>query len=568
MTLEERIRIVSNDYADLLINYNGNPATFEQFEDATFQIIGFFDAIAHVPVEQIADSIITKRGYFVMPSLYGLISETSMEKSGITKIRNIPKLNLRGNGILVGILDTGINYTNPIFKYADNTTRIVSIWDQTIFSDNYPKDTFYGTEYNRDQINNALKSENPLKIVPTTDEIGHGTMLAGIAAGNDDVANGFYGVAPDAEFVIVKLKPAKHYLKEFFRIPEDAICYQESDILFGLNYLISVAIQFNRPLAICIALGTSQGGHDGSSTLSSFLSSMADNVGFAVVVAAGNEGNARRHFYGVVDPTIGYEVVEINVGENEKGFSMEIWGDSPGVFSIDILSPSGEYIPKIPARLNENRDVSFVFEQTTIFIDYQMVESQSGDQLILVRFLNPAPGIWRFNVYGKGDLQLGFHIWLPMSGFISANTYFIRSDPYTTILSMGNARVPITVTAYNPEDDRLYINASKGYTRIEEIKPEIAAPGVNIMSPAGENGFAAVSGTSPSAAHTTGVATLLLEWGIVKGNFRNMSTLHIKNLMLRGARRNEDIEYPNRDWGYGILDVFNIFDKLRRSFIE
>jgi len=564
MTLEERTRIISFDYADLLVNYSGNPDVFKGFTDATVQIIDFFNALVHVPIEQITDNIIMERGYSVMPTLFGIISEISLEKSGINRLRNIPNLNLRGNGVLVGILDTGIDYNNPIFKYADNTTRIVSIWDQTIFSDNYPKDTFYGTEYTRDQINNALKSENPLELVPSTDDIGHGTMLAGIAVGNSEPANGFYGVAIEAELVVVKLKPAKPYLKNFFRIPKDAVCYQENDILFAIKYLIGVALQYKRPLAICIALGSSQGAHDGRGTLSRFLSLQADNIGVAIIVAAGNEGNAKRHFYGIVNPNIGFLDVELNVGENEEGFSMELWGDSSNIYSLDILSPSGEYIPKISARLNENRTISFIFEQTTIVIDYQMVESQSGDQLILMRFQSPAPGIWRFRVYGRGDIKLGFHIWLPISEFISSQTYFNQSNPYTTIQSLGNARVPITVTAYNPTDDSLYLDASRGYTRTEEIKPELAGPGVNIISPTLDNRFTAVSGTSSSAAFTTGVAALLLEWGIVRGNIKNMSTITMKNLMIRGARRNINVLYPNRDWGYGILDIYNVFDKLRK----
>lgn len=568
MTLEERERIISNDYADLLIKYSGNPAVFENFTDATVQIIDFFNAIVRVPVGQITDDIIVKKGYSVMPSLFGIISEISLESSGVTRLRSIPNFNLTGSGVLIGIIDTGIDYTNPVFQYADNTTRIAYIWDQTIFNSNYPEGTFYGTEYSREQINTALNSENPLEIVPSVDENGHGTMLAGIAAGNDDPANGFYGIAGGAEYVVVKLKPAKTYLKNFFMIPEDAICYQENDILFALNYLLNAAIRLNRPIAICIALGTSQGAHDGRGTLSSFISYLADNAGVAMIVAAGNEGASRRHYFGTIDSTAGFELVELNVGANENGFSMELWGDSPGIFSVDILTPSGEYVPRISAKLNENREISFVFEQTIIFIDYQMVESQSGDQLILMRFRNPAPGIWRIKVYTKGDIQTGFHIWLPMSGFISDQTYFIRSNPYTTILSLGNSLVPVTMTSYNPEDDTLYTNASRGFTRINEIKPDLAAPGVNIISPTVNHGFIAVSGTSPAAAHTTGAAALLLEWGIVRGNLPNMSTITMKNLMLRGARRNIDTVYPNKDWGYGILDVYNVFSRLSRGLTD
>lgn len=564
MTEEERERIFSNDYADLLISYSGDRSIFEDFEDATVHIIDFFNAIVHVPVQQITNNTIVQWGYSVMPSLFGLISQASLEASKIFRLRNVPNFNLKGQGVLIGFLDTGIDYTNPIFKYADNTTKIVSIWDQTIVSDNFPEDTFYGTEFSREQINQALQSENPYEVVPSRDEIGHGTMLAGIAAGNEVPENDFYGVAPGAEIVVVKLKQAKPYLMDFFGIPENAVCYQENDILFAIQYIRDVALRLHRPVVLCVALGTSQGAHDGRGTLSNLLSFRSEDTGIAVVIAAGNEGNARRHYFGIIDPINVYDTVELNVGENEGNFSMELWGNSPGLFTIDIKTPSGEFVPRIIPRLDESIELNFIFEQTTIYMDYQIVESQSGDQLILLRFRNPAPGIWTFNVYERGDLNVGFHIWLPMEGFISNNTYFIRSDPYTTILSLGNGIVPITVTAYNHEDDTLYLNASRGYTRTGVTKPEIAAPGVRIISPTLDGGFSGVTGSSPAAAHLAGVAAMLLEWAIVQGNLPRMNTSVMKIFLIRGARRNIEIQYPNRDWGYGILDVYNVFDSLRR----
>ena len=563
MTREERERIISEDYADLLVVYSVDQQFFEQFTDATVHIINNILAIVHVPVSQITESAVSERGYSVMPSLYGIISQASLEASGIQRIRNIPSFDLRGQGVLIGIIDTGVDYTNPIFQYADGTTRIVSIWDQTIVSEDDPEGFFYGTEFTRDQINSALQSENPFELVATKDEIGHGTMIAGIAAGNEVPERGFSGVAPDAEFVVVKLKPAKKYLKNFFRIPLDALCYQENDILQGIEYLRDVAIRLNRPLAICIALGTSQGAHDGRGTLSNFLSLQAETIGTAVVIAAGNEGNARRHYHGIIDQRVGYDIVELSVAENENNFSMELWGSSPDIFSIDILTPSGEYVPRIDARLDETFEFSFIFESTRIVVDYQMVESQSGDQLILVRFTDPAPGIWQFRVYAQGNLSMEFDIWLPMGNFISSDTFFIRTTPYTTILSLGNARIPITTTAYNMVDDSLYLEASRGFTRIDVIKPEIAAPGVEILAPSLNHDFVRVTGTSPAAAHVTGVAAMLLEWGMVRGNYPSMNSLDMKVFMTRGARRNVNIEYPNRDWGYGILDVFNIFESIR-----
>lgn len=566
MVSNENFRISSEDYADLIIEYNGNLDILNQFPDSSYQIINRQYAIVHVPVSFITQDIVYRMGYGVLPTCFGIISQSSLEASGVFRIRNIPVFNLRGQGVLIGIIDTGVDYTNPIFQYADGTTRIVSIWDQTIDSDNHPMDYLYGTEYTREQINEALQSDDPLSIVPSTDEIGHGTMVAGIAGGNEVPESNFFGVAPDVEFAVVKLKPAKRFIKNFFFIPEDAVCYQENDILFGAEYLFLLSIKLQRPMVICVALGSSQGAHDGYGTLSTLLSRFAGAAGIGVVVAAGNEGNARRHYSGRVNPATGYDTVELNVGENERGFSMELWGSSPDVYSIDILTPSGEYIPRIDVGRDEHRVITFIFEPTVIYIDYQMAEEQSGNQLILVRFDNPSPGIWRFNVYERGGLHQEYNIWLPMEGFISENTYFIRSNPYTTILTLGNASIPITVTAYNDLDDSLYQNASRGYTRINRVKPEVAAPGVNVIGPTLNKGFASFTGTSVAAAHTAGIAALIFEWGYIRGNIPNMSTVEMKNLIIRGARREPNVAYPNRDWGYGILDIFNVFDVLRGGF--
>jgi subtilisin family serine protease len=564
MTPEDIEKIYSNDYADFFIGYYGNPFVLEQYKNSSLNIINFFYAIVHLPVSEMTDNVILRRGYASIPSLFGLVSEESIESSGILRIRNVPNFDLRGKGVLIGFADTGIDYTNPIFQYADKTTKIASIWDQTIISDQLPGGMAYGTEYTREQINEALKAEDPFSIVPSRDENGHGTMIAGIAAGNEVPASRFYGVAPDAELVVVKLKRAKPYLNSFFRIPEDAVTYQENDLIFGLQYLINYATRVNKPIVICIAIDTAQYAHDGRGTTSSWLSFQASNAGIAILMPTGNEGAAKRHYYGVIDEK-GYNTVELNVGPNESGFSMELWGTSPNIFYIDITSPSGEYIPRIAGRLNETRKISFIFEPTIIIVDYQMIETQSGDQLILLRFTNPSQGIWKFNVYGRGIVPMNFNIWLPMNNFITAGTFFINSDPNITLLSLACANTPITVTAYDTRNNSLYIDAGRGYTRIDYIKPDIAAPGVNILSPSLNHGFVEVTGTSTAVAHTAGIAAMLFEWGIVKGNYPRMSTQDMKIFMIRGAKRNIGTQYPNKEWGYGILDIFNVFDSIRRG---
>lgn len=566
MTEEERFKITSNDYVDFIVNFNSNQRIFDRFPNASIHIMNDKFAIVYVPKEQLTNRTIQQYGYSILPSCYGLLSEKSLEVTGIERLRRLPVFNLRGEGVLVGIIDTGIDYTNPAFRNKDGTSRIRAIWDQTIDSGNYPAQIYYGTQYFEEDINRALSSNNPLEVVPSTDTNGHGTMLAGIAAGSEDPENNFSGVVPDSELIVVKLKQAKQVFRDFYMIPEEVECYQENDIIWGIQYIVALARQLKRPVSVCIGLGSSQGSHDGRGALSYVITTIADFTGVSMCIAAGNEGNAARHFYSEINPKIGYSTVELNVGEREAGFTMELWGNAPNTYSIDILSPTGEYISRITESLRLNREISFVFEKTIILIDYQMVESATGDQLIFMRFKNPTAGIWSFKVYTRGDLQGIFNIWLPISGFISDNTYFVQPDPYTTITSPGNGTSPITVTAYNPDNNILYRRASKGYTRSNVIKPEFAAPGVNIQAPDLQKGYTYITGTSAAAAHTAGVAAMILEWGIVKGNHPNMDSVEIKGFLIRGAQRNPKQSYPNRDWGYGILDLYNSFDALRARY--
>ncbi|MBE5966015.1 MAG: peptidase [Lachnospiraceae bacterium] len=564
MTQEQRNRITSNNYADLIIEYNENETLLDPFRNDTINYLNFRYAVVHIPVLQITRHAISDFGISSLPSCYGLVSEASLEASRVPQLRSRPGYDLRGQGVLIGIIDTGIDFTNPVFKNEDNTTRIVALWDQTMESvDRYPSNTNYGTEYDREEINAALQSEDPFDLVPSRDENGHGTMMAGIAGGRDMPGEGFFGVATEAEFVVVKLKEAKPYLREFFRIPQDANAYQTNDIMFGVKYVSDKVRELGRPIVICLGLGTSLSSHDGLGPLSLYLSEIGDISGDVVIAAAGNEGNARRHYFGTVDSAVGYDTVEVDVGEGETGFSMILWGNRPSIYSVDILTPSGEYIPRIPPRINENQDATFIFETTRISIDYQMIQTAAGDQMILLRFTNPAPGIWRFRVYDMMKNSAGFHIWLPMEHFISPNTFFVRSDPDTTILDPANAFPLVSVTAYNVEDGSIYINAGRGFSRLNQVEPKIAAPGVNIIAPTLTQGFAPFTGTGTAAAHTAGIAAMMLEWGVVLGNYLDLDTAGVRNYMISSAKRDPDLTYPNSQWGYGILDIFNVFNILR-----
>lgn len=555
--------ILSESYGDFIFNYDSDFMELVSRSQLCYVVINNTYAILYAPLSLVPSNTIQVYGYRVYPSCLGLLDIASLDASGITRVRTIPNLNLNGAGVLVAIIDTGISYTHEAFRFIDGTSKVFRIWDQTIQTGNKPNGFFYGSEYTNEQINEALKSDDPLSIVPSTDENGHGTFIAGIACGSRNTSENFSGVVPLSELVIVKLKPAKKFVKDFFIIPEDAICYQENDIMLAVQYVLSIAASSNRPISICISLGTSQGGHDARGALSSYLTTIATLRGVSVCIAAGNEGEDGHHFRSTLPKDREYDTVEMRVGASEPGFSMEFWGDTPSTFSIDILSPTGEYVPRIPARIGESRVINFIFEQTVINVDYQLVEAQTGDQLILVRFRNPTEGTWRFRVYSSGDLTLQYNVWLPISSFLNSETSFVRPDPDYTLTSPGNTLIPMVVTAYNEANNTIYRYASRGFTRINDISPDFAAPGVNLIGPSLDNSYTISSGTSISAAHNAGISAMFLEWGIVNKNYPNIDSVEIKNLLIRGAKRDPNTVYPNTIWGYGIVDVYSTFNSLR-----
>ncbi len=567
MMQDVKYKITSNDFFDILIRYNTDPDVLERYAKYSVHPINEVFAVIYLPVGELSSLILEEfGGYNSVPNYYVLSDEQSLEASGVNQLRRNPATNLRGKGVAIGIIDTGIDYTNPVFLNADGKTRILSIWDQTIDSDVNPiahNPTYYGTEYTSEQINQALKNPDPFRIVPSTDEIGHGTMLAGIAAGSEDNANNFSGVAPDASLIIVKLKQMKNNLKDIYLIPQDRNCYQENDVIWGLQYVLYTARTQNLPLAICIGLGTSLGAHDNNGLLNLGVEATAEGPKIAISVTAGNEGGLNRHFFSELDPKIGFVDVDLNIGENEYGFTMELWGDPPMIYTMNILTPSGETQVIIAYRLMLTQTIRFIFDPTIIHINFVLVEPITGKQVIIVRFERPSSGIWRFKISGKGDIKGAFHIWLPAGNLISTNTYFLNANPNTTITSPGNCLSSITATAYNATTGTIFTNAGRGFSTSNIINPTLAAPGVNIQAPSLNHSFIRVTGTSAATAHITGLTALLLEWGVVNNNYPNIDTVGIKKFLMRGAKRSSILKYPNPDWGYGIVDIYNAFNIFR-----
>lgn len=583
--------VVSENYADFIASYAGAPQDF--LDSAPTDCVDFVNrqfAVLYTPLEPLLPISLSTYTYSAIPKLYSLLDSTSMDTSGILTTARSPALGNQGQGVLIGFIDTGIDYENPLFRNPDGTTRIMGIWDQSIQSEgSFEGESFaplYGTRYTRAQINEALDSDDPQTIVPSKDTNGHGTFLASIAAGGQSEERDFTGAAPRSSIAVVKLKPAKRYLRDFFLIKEDAYAYQENDIMLGITYLISVSAAYSMPLIICIGLGTNQGSHSGKSPLGLYLDAISNYSGIAVVVAAGNETGFAHHYRGMV--TAGEETldVELRVGENERGFSMEFWAQDAELYNVGFVSPTGEVVARLPSDISGESRVTFLLEQTVITVFYRVTDSITGSQLIFIKFEAPIPGIWHIVVYSSLYFQGNFHIWLPCRGFISDNTYFLRPDPDTTITDPGNTQFPITAAAYDHNNGSLYIHSSRGYTRTGVPKPDLAAPGVNVQgaglpaagtSAAGSSAIRSsaagssaadfpmtrMTGTSVAAAHVAGAAAVLMSWGNVEGNDPYMTSSVIKSYLVRGANRNPALIYPNREFGYGTLDLYQAFLSIR-----
>ena len=463
-----RERIVSEYYADYVISYNGNEEELRTFfQGECLKILDTHLAVVSVRKEEADLMRALANLYYTLPKCYGLMDTSSMEASGIIRIQNQPVLKLRGSGILVGIIDTGIDYRNPLFRKADGTTRIKAIWDQGIQTGTVPAGVGYGSEYTEEMINQALQSENPLEIVPSEDTNGHGTFVTGIIAGNEDETNGFIGAAPEADILVVKLKQAKQYLKDFYFIDEPEV-YQETDLMLAVYYLQQQAVSRNQQISIYLGVGTNSGDHSGQGILNQYLDRICISPGMLVSLPVGNEGNARHHFSGSVTGNDTYEVVEVNVGAEEPGFIMEIWGDVPNTYALGIESPYGEIVRRIPPGFQKQETYRFLFERAVVEVTYVLVEALSGKQLIYVRIQEPTEGIWRFRVYGSGSMENHFHVWLPIRNFVTDNTFFLRPDPAVTLTEPSTALGPIAATAYNQEGGILSVIRSNRIWRLPE----------------------------------------------------------------------------------------------------
>jgi len=275
---------------------------------------GFFVGYTNVAyIQQIFEDVEASHFEF-FPKILSPLDQAINTDAGITPVIEHPYLGLSGKGVIIGIVDTGIDYTKEVFTHEDGTTKILSLWDQTLDGPRGPG-VYFGGEFSKEKIQEALKAENPFDIVPSMDTDGHGTFLASVAAGRQTAD--YIGAAPGADLIIVKLRRAnQYYIDRFFRPPDEPNLYESSDFLLGVNYIVEKATQLNTPLVLCIGMGSNQGTHDGNSILEDYISFISKIPGYAAVTAAGNESNAKHHTYDVIRRTGATSVVGVRVGDD------------------------------------------------------------------------------------------------------------------------------------------------------------------------------------------------------------------------------------------------------------
>ncbi len=535
MTDEEKI--YSDEYADIVAIAGDLPESLLFSEDALVRYFGSRFSAVYVKRSLLAQFGISVKCF--EPFVLGL-SESWLTDTGITQVLNSGTLQADGTGVLIGIIDTGINYADEALIYPDGTSKIAACWDQENRSGTPPEGQLYGTEILRGDINAALESG---ELLPVAENSGHGTRLARTAL----------GAAPGAELIVVKLKRAKKYIMEE-NLFEDADAFESGDVMAGLEYIVNKRAEIGRPVSVVIGLGTTQGAHNGLSILEQYISELSLYAGVCITVAAGNEGLTQHHCFTRADEVS--RTIELSV-ENSEGFTMWLWNDYLCRLSVGVISPIGETVqPVQPVNLSSN-NFSLPLGSGNIGIQYRLPIGEK--QLSVITLQAPINGIWRINLnFGRTGL-CGADAWLPLARLLKGNVVFTAPSTASTVTVPSTAPLVIAVGGYNDKTGGIYENTGRGPNTRSTVRPDIVAPAVDIYGG---------TGTSSAAAITAGAAALLLQWGIVQGNNPSVMTDIIKTYLIAGANRPvSNIEtgaegFPNNIWGHGKLDLYNTFRQI------
>ena len=529
-------------------------------------------AIVLIPISEIKNLIPYVNNIIPVynPQLFTLSAISPVEASGAPFFNDNIYLNLDGTDVVVGILDTGIDYLNEEFMLEDDTTRIVRIFDQTIVPEGTASgEQLLGTEYTEEQINQAIQLSkqggDPYTIVPSKDENGHGTMTAGIIGArgrNPDLK----GAAPNCKFAIVKLKEASKFLLNFGGVPVTSKnVYGDIDILLAITYIYRLAKKLNRPFVLYLPLGTNVGGHDGTSAVEAIFDIQSIRIGFIPVVGTGNQGDKQTHTEGKMERNGDIQNIQIKVGKNQKNLNFQIYFQKPDKVEIEIISPSGEFLEKIDVKIKRVSDYKFVYEGTYVTVIYLYPDSLSGDEVAIIRFKDIREGIWNIRLYGVKIVDGRYYAWLPQRELLDPETRFLNPVQDITLTIPSTSRSVISAAYYDQNKTSIVSASGKGYPRNGQIKPDIAAGGVNatVIGPGGQTTLA--TGSSVASAVVAGCCALLLQWAVIDGNEPDVELPKIQRYIIAGAKTRAGDIYPNKNWGYGMIDMQTIINSLRSN---
>lgn len=466
------------------------------------------------------------------------------EEIGANFLQNNLNIPITGSGVLVAVLDSGIDYLHEDFIYPDKTSKIAYIWDQTE-DGNPPKGYKIGTEYSREDINKAIQAnDNNL----TKDETGHGTMISGICSGLGNLNKQYSGVAPDSELIIVKLKKIEGN-------------YDSTFLKAGVMYAYEKSIELNKPIVINLSLGSN---NLIGATENTLRKEPQFARGVCIVSAAGNEGNTQTHSMGKVNFVGQQKDIEIEIFEDESLLEINIWVNKPDKISAAVIAPSGEQSKFITVSSYNEVSGLFDLESTWYVITYVYPTEYSGQEQITVLLKNATKGIWKIRLRGEYITNGIYNAYLPNRAIINPGTKFRDSASSYTINYPSTYKDVISAGAYNLVENSIWPPSSRGPTINGLLRPDIVAPGVNIISTYPGNNYATLTGTSASGAYLAGSVALYLQYTVVDKYYPSKGfTNMIRTYIHAGAKRNSEIVYPNDIYGYGILDIRGAFDQLK-----
>lgn len=537
---------------ELIVKYSGTLEAVRQTARSVTELLNGY-AVIVIEEERIGQLAQLPEVEFIeKPKKLYFQTDVGRQVSCIDIVQDMP-LSLRGKGTLIGIVDSGIDYENAEFRNEDGTTRIVSLWDQSV-NGRPPAGYLAGTEYTREQIDAALATEDKevrRQMVKTSDVSGHGTAVAGIAAGNGRGSEGrrFRGAAPEAELIIVKMGA-----------PREGGFPRTTELMRGVDYIVRKAVELRRPVAINISFGNTYGSHDGTSLVERFLNDIADMWKNVICIGSGNEGASAGHVSGKVRRQIS-ETVELAVQQREPALSIQIWKSYVDEMGVSVISPSGRQAGPFYEFLGAQR---YILGDTELLIYYGEPKPYSVKQEIYLSLLPGKQyiesGVWKI-VLTPGRIVDGeYQMWLPTQTSLNMGTAFLQPNSMSTLTIPSTASLAVTVAAYDARTFSYADFSGRGPAGMYEgenvLKPDIAAPGVRVTAPVPGGGYQSFSGTSFAAPFVTGSAALLMEWGIVRGNDPYLYGEKVKAYLRKGAKQIAGYErWPNALLGYGALCV-------------